>query len=59
MIQWGIFARFREPWDPSQKGESKQTPDRKEASRLEAEVGIEPTNDGFANRCLSHLATPP
>lgn len=25
----------------------------------EAPVGVEPTNGGFANRCLSHLATAP
>ena len=27
--------------------------------KKEAPVGVEPTNGGFANRCLSHLATAP
>ncbi len=26
---------------------------------MEAATGLEPVNDGFAIRCLSHLATPP
>jgi hypothetical protein len=26
---------------------------------LEAATGLEPVNNGFANRCLNHLATPP
>ena len=27
--------------------------------KMEAAIGIEPMNEGFANLCLSHLATPP
>jgi hypothetical protein len=27
--------------------------------RLEAAPGLEPGNNGFADRCLSHLAMPP
>ena len=30
-----------------------------EGFRVEASVGVEPTRDGFAIRCLSHLATTP
>jgi hypothetical protein len=26
---------------------------------LEAAIGVEPMNNGFADHCLSHLATPP
>jgi hypothetical protein len=26
---------------------------------LEAAIGFEPMNNGFADRCLSHLAMPP
>jgi hypothetical protein len=26
---------------------------------LEAAIGFEPMNEGFADLCLSHLATPP
>ena len=28
-------------------------------SSLEAATGFEPVNNGFADRCLSHLAMPP
>jgi len=31
----------------------------KRRAKQEAPVGVEPTNGGFANRCLSHLATAP
>ncbi len=31
----------------------------KRRGRQEVPVGVEPTNGGFANRCLSHLATAP
>ena len=27
--------------------------------KLEAAIGFEPMNEGFADLCLSHLATPP
>ena len=30
-----------------------------EKMNLEAPVGLEPTNDGFAIRCLANLATAP
>ena len=26
---------------------------------LEAAIGVEPMNNGFADHCLGHLATPP
>jgi hypothetical protein len=29
------------------------------AGKLEAAIGFEPMNEGFADLCLSHLATPP
>jgi hypothetical protein len=29
------------------------------AEKLEAAIGFEPMNEGFADLCLSHLATPP
>ena len=28
-------------------------------NKLEAATGFEPVNNGFADRCLSHLAMPP
>ena len=31
----------------------------RETADSEASVGVEPTRDGFAIRCLSHLATTP
>ena len=30
-----------------------------EGGKLEAAIGFEPMNEGFADLCLSHLATPP
>ena len=27
--------------------------------KMEAAIGFEPMNEGFADLCLSHLATPP
>ena len=38
----------------AERGESE-----KRQEKQEAPVGVEPTNGGFANRCLSHLATAP
>jgi hypothetical protein len=29
------------------------------SKKLEAAIGFEPMNEGFADLCLSHLATPP
>jgi hypothetical protein len=29
------------------------------AEKMEAAIGFEPMNEGFADLCLSHLATPP
>jgi hypothetical protein len=31
----------------------------RKAGKLEAAIGFEPMNEGFADLCLSHLATPP
>ena len=33
--------------------------ERIRAKELEAATGFEPVNNGFADRCLSHLAMPP
>jgi hypothetical protein len=35
------------------------SPDKPFFSFLEAAIGFEPMNNGFADRCLSHLAMPP
>ena len=39
--------------ETSAKRKLAQPPETQGATRLEAEVGIEPTDDGFANHCLT------
>ncbi len=67
ILRLTVFSN-RDYFDKLKKGYEKQSLNEKGATLyikstplflLEAASGFEPENNGFADRCLSHLAMPP